>query len=310
MEMYYDLNGVPDGTRFLAANPAAHDPTGNATALLPPEFLRPYSGYQNIRVRGNSAPADYHALQVQLNRRYIRGVQFGASYTLQRARGLADEDPGNLSISPMRPVDFFYSELVQSNRNSLIVNYAWDLPGRHTGALGVLLDGWQVSGENDFVSGDWAPINFTTVDNFDFTGGEGGMGNDLGGGFRTVRPNMVGDPFAGGGDPVTGFFNTAAFARPAAGTYGNAPRNAVKKPGLINTNFAVFKNVKFAGSKAAQLRAEIYNLFNQVEFQDIDRTARFDATGAQINPNFGTAIGIASPTRPPRSVQLSVRLNF
>jgi hypothetical protein len=121
---------------------------------------------------------------------------------------------------------------------------------------------------------------------------------------------MVGDPFAGGGDPLTSFFNTAAFARPAAGTYGNAPRNAVKKPGLVNTNFAVFKNVKFGGSRAAQLRAEIYNLFNQVEFQDIDRTARFDATGAQINPNFGTAIGIASPTRPPRSVQLSVRLNF
>ena len=79
---------------------------------------------------------------------------------------------------------------------------------------------------------------------------------------------------------------------------------------MINTNFAVFKNVSFGGSKAAQFRAEIYNLFNQVEFQDIDRTARFDATGAQINPNFGTAIGIANPTRPPRVVQLSVRLNF
>jgi hypothetical protein len=30
----------------------------------------------------------------------------------------------------------------------------------------------------------------------------------------------------------------------------------------------------------------------------------------QINPNFGTAIGISNPTRPPRVVQLSVRLNF
>ena len=79
---------------------------------------------------------------------------------------------------------------------------------------------------------------------------------------------------------------------------------------MNNTNFAVFKNVSFGGSKAAQLRAEIYNLFNQVEFQDIDRTARFDAAGVQINPNFGTVIGIANPTRPPRIVQLSIRLNF
>ena len=113
-----------------------------------------------------------------------------------------------------------------------------------------------------------------------------------------VRPVLVGDPLAGGGDPLTGFFNTAAFARPARGSYGNAPRNVVRKPSVINTNFAVFKNVSFGGSKAAQFRAEIYNLFNQVEFQDIDRTARFDAAGAQINPNFGTAIGIAKPDAP------------
>ena len=121
---------------------------------------------------------------------------------------------------------------------------------------------------------------------------------------------VVGDPLAGSGDPLTGFFNTAAFARPGRGNYGDAPRNVVRKPGLVNTNFAIFKNVTFGGSRAAQIRAEIYNLFNQVEFQDIDRTARFDATGAQINPNFGTAIGIASPTRPPRVIQLSVRLSF
>jgi hypothetical protein len=47
-----------------------------------------------------------------------------------------------------------------------------------------------------------------------------------------------------------------------------------------------------------------------VQFQDIDRTARLGATGAQINPNFGTAIGITNPTRPPRVIQLPVRLNF
>lgn len=50
-----------------------------------------------------------------MNRRYIRGVQFGAAYTLQRSRGTADEDPGNLSYALNRPLDFFYSELTQSN---------------------------------------------------------------------------------------------------------------------------------------------------------------------------------------------------
>src|SRR4029079_17626989 len=230
-------------------------------------------------------------------RRYIRGVQFGAAYTLQRARGTADEDPGNLVYSFNRPLDFFYSELKQSNRNSLIINYSWDIPGHHVGPMRFVLDGWQVSGESDFVSGDWANVSMTTADAFDFTGGEAGNGACLAGTesitspcLHLVRPNLIAAPLAG-------FFTTAAFARPTRGTYGNSGRNVVKKPGLINTNFAIFKNVSFGGSKAAQFRAEIYNLFNQIEFQDIDRTARFDTSGAQINPNFGTAIGIASPTR-------------
>ena len=125
-----------------------------------------------------------------------------------------------------------------------------------------------------------------------------------------MRPVLVGDPLAGGGDPLSGFFNTAAFARPTRGSFGSAPRNAVRKPGLVNTNVAMFKNVSLSGSRALQFRAEIYNLFNQVEFQDIDRTARVDANGNQINPTFGTAIGVANPTRPPRVIQLSARFNF
>jgi hypothetical protein len=318
MEMYYDMNGVPDGARFTDLHPENRDPTAAATATptaaaLPAEFLRPYRGYQNIRVRGNFAEGDYQSLQIQVNRRYIRGVQFGAAYALQRSRSTTDEDPSNLVYAFNRPVDFFYSELVQSNRNSLILNYSWDLPGRHTGPVRLLLDGWQVSGENDFVSGDWANIAMTTTDNFDFTGGEAGNGACLAGNepcVHLVRPVLVGDPLAGGGDPLTGFFNTAAFARPNRGDYGNTPRNAVRKPGVVNTNFAVFKNVVLNGTRALQFRAEIYNLFNQIEFQDIDRTARFDATGKQINVNFGTANGISNPTRPPRVIQLSARINF
>jgi hypothetical protein len=176
-----------------------------------------------------------------------------------------------------------------------------------------LLDGWQLSGESDFVSGDWANVAMTTSDGFDFTGGEAGNGACLAGSepcLHLVRPVIVGDAMNASGDPLTGLLNTAAFARPARGNYGSLARNVVQKPGLINTNFAVFKNVRFRDRLAAQFRVEVYNLFNTVEFQDIDRTVRFDAAGNQINPNFGTATGISNPTRPPRVTQLSLRLNF
>ena len=118
LEMYYDLNPVPAGARYLDIHPENRDPTGNATALLPPEFLRPFRGYQNIRVRGNSGNAKYHSMQIQVNRRYIRGVQFGATYTLQRARGLADEDPGNLSFTIDRPIAFYDDILAYSQTHN------------------------------------------------------------------------------------------------------------------------------------------------------------------------------------------------
>src|SRR5262249_12089706 len=149
--------------------------------------------------------------------------------------------------------------------------------------------------------------------NFDFTGGEAGTGACLAGSepcLHLVRPVLVGDP-NGSGDPLTGMYNTSAFSRPARGNYGNAPRNVVRKPGFPNTNLAIFKNFGLGSvSRSAQFRCEVYNLFNQVEFQDVDRTLRFDAAGNQVSPTFGTAFNIGSPTRPPRIVQLSVRLNF
>ena len=114
-----------------------------------------------------------------------------------------------------------------------------------------------------------------------------------------------------GGDAIAGWFSTAAFTRPVGrGDIGNSPRNVVQRPGINNWNVALFKNVRFSGARAFQFRAEVYNVLNHTQFNDVDRNAQFNATGQQVNPNFGTAIGIATPTRPPRVIQLSVRLNF
>ena len=140
-------------------------------------------------MRGNSGDANYHSLQLQVNRRYIRGVQFGAAYTLQRARGLADEDPGNLSIRAQPAADCFYYELAQSQTHNLGDQLHLGLPGAsHGRAPRSLLDGWQLSGRTPASAATGRRSTFTTADNFDFTGGDGGQATDLGGGFRVVRP--------------------------------------------------------------------------------------------------------------------------
>ena len=303
---------MPDGAKF---DPANHDPGSTSpTAVLPDNFLRPYYGYGAIRVRDTSGTSDYNSFQLQVNRRYIHGVQFGGAYTLSLARGLTDEDPGNLSITQNRPRSFYYGELAQSNRHSLVINYTWDITQDRFKDGGRLLhetlDGWQLSGENAFVSGDWAPVILTTTDNFDFTGGDGGTGGDLGGGLRSVVPVQTCDPMAHTGSALTGFFDTSCFARPSAAATTATRRETPSGSPASSTGTSRCSRTSRSAAPFVPVRLEAYNVLNHTEFADIDRTARFDTTGAQVNANFGTAIGIGSPTRSPRTLQMSLRFNF
>jgi Carboxypeptidase regulatory-like domain/TonB-dependent Receptor Plug Domain len=312
LEVVQNINVVPDGARFLDVNPQNRNPQ-NANSPLPSEFLRPFRGYQDINIRSNTGTSDYNALQVQVNRRYIRGLQFAAAYTFGKTRGIADEDEA--AISAVRPVRAWnYAPYTSSQQHELVVNYTYDLPGAGRFGNPILrgaLGGWQLSGENAFVSGDWAPVILATTDNFDFTGGDGGNGGDIGGGLRTVRPVIVGNPASGNRNPTPGepgtWLNWDAFARPSArGDYGNAPRNVFQLPAFVNWNLSLFKNVAVGGHKRLQFRWEVYNVLNSVQFDLIDNTARFDATGAQVNQNFGKA----TRARNPRIMQGALRFTF
>jgi hypothetical protein len=319
LELAQNINAIPDGARFLAQNANPQNP---ATAK-PDTFLRPYAGYEDITLRSHHGTSNYNGLQVQLNRRYIRGFQFAVAYTYARALGVADEDEA--SVPYLRPLKAWnYAPLSGTQTHNLVVNYTWDLPAASklaggNGLVKFLFDDWQVSGENAFASGDWTPVFMTTVDNFDFTGGTGGQANDIGGGARAVRPKVVGNPVSGG-DPTPGttgsLLDAAAFARPARGETGDAARYLFRTPAIFNWNLALFKNFPFGSSRrSVQLRAEAYNLLNQTQFggavggtggTGIDNTVRFDAAGTQVNTNFGKA----TAARNARIIQLSARFTF
>ena len=100
-----------------------------------------------------------------------------------------------------------------------------------------LLGGWQVSGATFFRTG----TPFAVLRNNDIAGvGDGGF----------LQPvNLVGDVNAGANKEFSTavgdgnfWFNPAAFANPAAGTFGNAPRNIIYNPGEQQWDIALFKN--------------------------------------------------------------------
>jgi hypothetical protein len=79
--------------------------------------------------------------------------------------------------------------------------------------------------------------------------------------------DLIGDPFAGISRAFSSggvqWINPAAFAAPAPGTYGTLPRNFLYGPGFGSVDFSVVKNTKITERVGAQLRIEMYNLFNR-----------------------------------------------
>jgi hypothetical protein len=295
LEQRRNINRVAPGARFLPEN---QDPTRPGQAL-PEDFFRPYPGHGSINLRDNDGEADYHSLQVALNRRFTRGLQFGLAYTYSRIKGTANVDGDEVSTY-FDPRARDYDYLNYDQPHVLVLNYTWDLPRAsrlwNRALVRVLLDHWQVSGITTFASGIPRDVTFTTVDGADLTGG-----GDNG------RIVVNGDPNLPRGERTSErYFDTSVFARPGRGDFGNSSRLPVRTPGINNWDVTFFKNFPIRARYTLQLRWELYNAFNHPQGLDVDRAARFDAAGNQVNARFGQVIS----ARPPRIMQGSLRFTF
>jgi hypothetical protein len=62
------------------------------------------------------------------------------------------------------------------------------------------------------------------------------------------------------------FLNSAAFAIPMPGTYGNLERNSIHGPGFKQVDFLFAKHFRIGGRRDLEFRGEIFNLFNTVNY--------------------------------------------
>ena len=120
-----------------------------------------------------------------------------------------------------------------------------------------------------------------------------------------LRPNQVGDPAAGDQTGLL-WFNPTAFVPSPAGEYGSAPVAPFRLPGRHQWDIAVSKNVSLGGTRRLQFRADLINAFNQTQFLDVD--TRVSGRRPATTPIVG--FGQVTSTRPPREIQLGVRLDW
>jgi hypothetical protein len=297
IEVTYAINDLPYGTNFIDANPQNINPATGT--VLPADFLRPYRGFGSINIRQNTGKTDYNSMQVQLNRRYVKGLQFALAYTLAKGWDTRVTNPY------LTEELFTRAPTAGTQLHNLTVSYTWDVPNGsrlwNTTLTRGALDGWQLSGNTAFVSGDWAGVSFSTTDNFDFYGG-GPAGRIVltgadprGGGNRDPNPDGTGS-----------YLNWDAFARPSGRLdLGNAPARFFRLPWIRNTDLSMFKNFDVSGRRL-QFRWEIYNLFNTVNWSAIDTSAQFNPAGEQVDAQFGKA----TSARDPRIMQAALRFSF
>jgi hypothetical protein len=222
-------------------------------------FNSQFPEFSFINYLETSANSNYNALQTTIKQRVGTGFNLYGTYTWSKSL----DDASNGIYSGTRGVAFpqdgfnLQSERALSSfdlRHRVTVNAIYEL-NFLSNALSSwprrLTDGWQLSGIYTGESG--LPITpFLSVD----SSGTGEL-ND--------RPDLVGDPNSA---PRTAsvWFNKAAFAQPAPGTFGNAGRNVIIGPDLHSVDLSVNKLTKLAERTSLQFRAEIINAFNRANF--------------------------------------------
>ncbi len=250
----------------------------------------PYPGFNSIDMSTNEANSHYNALQVDLNSR-IRTLTLRAFYTLSRSvdptlGGGGGADLTNIS-NPYLGWKYDSGPGGYDRTNNVAVNFIYEIPFFERSPnrlLRTTAGGWELSGIITMTSG--LPINPQ------LTGGQSSNGLPN----ATNRPDTVGKvsyPHKAGE-----WFNTAAFALPAVGTWGNAGFNSLRGPGRDNWNLSVFKSFSFGEERRLELRAESFNLWNHTEFDQVS-----NGLGAS---NFGQVTSAFDP----RVFQFGAKIYF
>lgn len=269
-------------------------------------LLRPFPQYDGVgafRVPG--AESIYHAMTLRVDKRYSNGISLLSSYTWGKLIDDASTTVGFLGQAGAqqnaydRAADRSISS--QDIRHRFVTSFIYELPFGHgrrfgrdwSGALDSVLGGWQLNGIATFQSG--LPLIITQgINNTNlFSPSQRPTWNG-------TDPNISGD--VSRDDKIRKWFDTSAFSVTPAFRFGNTPRVMpnLRGDGVKSVDLSLFKNNYFNDGKwNAQIRLEVFNVFDRVQF---------GLPNTQVgNSSFGI---VSSQSNAPRQIQVAMKLLF
>jgi hypothetical protein len=290
--------------------------TAPATSSCSGVQTRLNTSFGAINYANNVAIANYNGLIASARGRFARRGFLTASYTY----GHSLDNWQNYPIAT--PISQFYASSPYDIRHRLSAGASYELPGRNLGnalerrALG----GWTLAGLAVLQSG--APFTIysgaafaaqlidpaapATAGNLQFAPGSGdynadGNNNDFPNVISYMQSHKRGDYHSGRGILAAcpgGVLPCGNFAFPSIGVEGNERPNQFRNPGYADYDLSLKKVTPITERVNLELRLDTFNLFNRVNYQNVD-------TNLQDG-----AFGQSTATYPARNMLLGARLNF
>jgi hypothetical protein len=276
--------------------------------------------FNNIAAQYYTGYSNYNALQLRLQKRMSYGLTYQLNYAWSKS---LDTGTGNGHGSG---IDIYQNAYAPSANyglsdfnaaNTLIGQIAYELPfgkGRKFvlhGPLNQIAGGWRLASLFQWHSG----VPFTPVIQSSVSDGiDVGLDPSFAAG-SYLYPDQVGSAGVSGRSHSK-WFNPAAFANPATGTFGSAHRNTLIGPGFANVNLSLAKEFPIHEAIALQIRADAYNMFNHINWGNPDANVGYGSTPCGSGPNAGsnladcTAGEVTSPVGGTRIIQLGAHVKF
>jgi hypothetical protein len=271
------INTLPLVDAANTANPYDQR-EGVANGSLNANLYRIFPGYSSITQEENETHFNYNALQMGLRSDNWHHLTVVLAYTYSHE---IDEVSGDLnSVSDPFNLKYDRGSGALDRRHILNLTYIYALPFfLHSSNVAEreALGGWEFSGITTAETGTPQPITYTGSDMLGLGGG------------TTDRPNLVNGKVQYSKQGLQ-WFNPASFSNPVAPWnggpnqgFGNAGKDAVVLPGLLNFQWSLFKTFHFTqgGLPNLELRFEAFNVFNHTNFTGIDANSA-DANFGQV----------------------------
>lgn len=300
----------------IAGHPGRGWPFFEAAARgdVPINFLRANPDVRGAQLFTNGSTSAYDSLQIELTRRLRGGLRFQASYVF--AKGLSDfigSTGDTNSFLTIRDKHREYSQF--TNTHQFLANALYRIPvgrGRkywsNSGWTSHLISGWQVATIFKYTSGD--PLSITsrrgTYNRNDRSASNtvdvaGGLNREQIQALAGIRSTGSGvfyfDPSLAPGS--TGNPANVIFLNPQPGTIGSLGLSSIVGPRYFNVDFSTLKRTRITETMNVEFRAEIFNLFNTVNYDN-----------PELNVNSSNFGRITSIVGRPRLMQFAIRLNF